>query len=149
MTTENADLEIFQVVVGDGTECSSSQDKIRQDAKNTQVQEDIAFPAMMEIGTGTPPGDTAVFIDTAASSHMLTAESRLCQHVVNTAACSVRIKGSCGLSRATSKGTLVFRLRNERDELVAINLEVLIVPNLGASIFSVGALHEKLSLIHI
>ena len=77
MTTENADLEIFQVVVGDGTECSSSQDKIRQDAKNTQVQEDIAFPAMMEIGTSTPHGDTAVFIDTAASSHMATAESRL------------------------------------------------------------------------
>ena len=37
----------------------------------------------------------------------------------------------------------MFRLRNERGELVAINLEALIVPNLGASIFSVGALHEK------
>ena len=37
----------------------------------------------------------------------------------------------------------MFRQRNERGELVAINLEVLIVPNLGASTFSVGALHEK------
>ena len=74
---------------------------------------------------------------------MVTAESRLCQHVVNTTACSVRIKGSCGLSSETSKGTLMFRLRNKRGELTAINLEVLIVPNLGASIFSVGALHEK------
>ena len=37
----------------------------------------------------------------------------------------------------------MFRLRNKRGELTAINLEVLIVPNLGASIFSVGALHEK------
>ena len=98
---------------------------------------------MMEIGTSTPPGDTAVFIDTAASSHMVTAESRLCQHVVDTIACSVRIKGPCGLSSATSKGTLVFRLRNERGEMVPISLEVLIVPNLGASIFSVGTLHEK------
>ena len=48
---------------------------MREDGKNTQVQEDIAFPAMMEIGTSTPHGDTAVFIDTAASSHMATAES--------------------------------------------------------------------------
>ena len=116
-------------------ECSSSQDKVREDGKNTQVQEDIAFPAMMEIGTSTSPGDTAVFIDTTASSHMVTAESRLCQHVVNTTACSVSIKGSCGVSSATSKGKLAFRLRNERGELVAINLEVLIVLNIGASIF--------------
>ena len=46
----------------------------------------------------------------------------------------------------------MFRLRNERGELVAINLEVLIVPNLGASIFSVGALHEtgvKLDLLSV
>ena len=93
-TTENADLESFQVAVGDGAECSSSQDKMREYRKNTQVQEDIAFPAMMEIGTSTPPGDTAVFLDTAALSHMVTAESRLCQHVVNTTACSVRIKGA-------------------------------------------------------
>ena len=49
---------------------------------------------MMKIGTSTPPGDTAVFLDTAALSHMVTAESRLCQHVVNTTACSVRIKGA-------------------------------------------------------
>ena len=39
-TTENADLECFQVVVGDGAECSSSQDKMREDGKNTQVHED-------------------------------------------------------------------------------------------------------------
>ena len=81
-TTEKPDLESFQVVVGDGAECPSSQDKTREDGKNTQVQEDIAFPAMMKIGTSTPPGDTAVFIDTTASSHIVTAESRLCQHVV-------------------------------------------------------------------
>ena len=38
---------------------------------------------------------------------------------------------------------LAFRLRNDRRVLVPIHLEALIVPNLGASIFSVGALHEK------
>ena len=37
----------------------------------------------------------------------------------------------------------MLRLRNERGELVAINLELLIVPSLGAITFSVGALHEK------
>ena len=67
---------------------------MREDGKNTQVQEDVAFPAMMEVETSTPPGDTAVFIDTAASSHMVTVESRLCQHATNTTACSVRIKES-------------------------------------------------------
>ena len=128
-TTEKPDLESFQVVVGDGAECPSSQDKTREDGKNTQVQEDIAFPAMMKIGTSTPPGDTAVFLDTAALSHMVTAESRLCQHVVNTSL-------QCAHQRsATSKGTLAFLLQNERGELVAINLQVLIVPDLGASTF--------------
>ena len=91
------------------------------------MQKDIAFPAMMEIGTSTPPGDTAVSIDTAASNHMVTTESRLCQYGVDTIACSVRIKGSCGLSSATFEGTLVFRLRNEQGEMVPINLEVSIV----------------------
>ena len=116
---------------------------MREDGKNKYVQEEIEFPAMMEIGTSTPPGDTAVFMDTAASSHVVTVESFPCQHVVNTTACSVRIKRSCGLSSVTSKGTLAFQLPKERGGLVAINLEVLIVPNLGASIFPVGALHEK------
>ena len=69
--------------------------------------------------------------------------SEMCIRDRNTTACSVRIKRSCGLSSVTSKGTLAFQLPKERGGLVAINLEVLIVPNLGASIFPVGALHEK------
>ena len=81
-STENAELENFQVVVGDGAESPS----------HDEMQKDIAFPAMVEIGTSTPPRGTAVFIDTAASSNMVTAESRLRQHVVDTIACSVRIK---------------------------------------------------------
>ena len=101
------------------------------------MQEDIAFPAMMEIGTGTTPGDTAAFIDIAASNHMVTAESRLsAHHVVTKINCSVRIKGPCGLSSATSKGTLLFRIRNDRHESVPIDLEVLAVANLGASTYN-------------
>ena len=108
------------------------------------TQEDIAFPAVMENGSTTPPGDTAaVFVDTAASHHMVPAESRLCQQVTNKTDCDVRVIGSCGLSSATSKGTLAFRARNGRGELVTIHLEVLIVPDIGASAFTVGMLQEK------
>ena len=45
--------------------------------------------------------------------------------------------------RATSKGTLAFRVRNHRGELAPIHPEVLIVPDLEATMVSVGALHEK------
>ena len=46
------------------------------------TQEDIAFLAVMETGSTTPLIDTAaVLVDTAASHHMVPAESRLCQHV--------------------------------------------------------------------
>ena len=55
----------------------------------------------------------------------------------------MRVKRSFVLSSASSKGTLSFRLRNNRGELVPIHLEVPIVPNAGASVFSVEALHEK------
>ena len=68
---------------------------------------------MMENGTYTPPGDAAVFIDTADSHHMVPTESYLCQHVINKIDCSARVKGSCGLSSASSKGILRFRLRND------------------------------------
>ena len=84
-----------------------------------------------------------MFVHTSASHHMVPAESQLCQHVVNNIDCSVRVKGSCGLSSASSKGTLRFHLRNDRGGLVQIHLEVLIVPNLGTSVFSVEALHAK------
>ena len=55
-STENAELENFQVVVGDGA-VSPSHD---------EMQNYTAFPAMMKIVTSTPPGDTAVFIDTGS-----------------------------------------------------------------------------------
>ena len=108
------------------------------------TQEDIAFPAVVEIGSTTTLGDTAaVFVDTAASHHMVPDESWLCKHVTNKIDCDVRVKGSCGLTSAPSKGTLAFRARNDRGELVPIHLDVLIVPYLGTSVFSVGALQEK------
>ena len=76
---------------------------------NTKVQEEVAFPAMMEIGTDTTPVDTAefintaVFIDTAASNHMVPAGSQLCQHVVNKIDCCMRVRGSCGVNTARTK----------------------------------------------
>ena len=127
-TTENADSENFQVVIGD---------EIHEHVTNTKVQEDIAFRAMMEIGTDTTP------VDTAASNHMVPAGSQLCQHVVNKIDCCMRVRGSCGVTTARTKGTLAFRARNDRGKLVPIHLEVVIVPNLEASVLSVGVLHEK------
>lgn len=91
-----------------------------------------------------PPGDAAAaLVDAAASHDMVPAESRLRQLVDNTIDCSARVKESCGLSSVTSKGTLAFHLRNGRGELVPIHPEVLIVPDLGASVLSVGALQTK------
>ena len=93
----------------------------RYDGANTQVQEDIAFPGMMEIGTCIPPGDAAVFIDTAALHHVVPAESQLCQNVVNKIDCCARVKGSCGLSSASC--TLRLCLRKDRSKLVPIHME--------------------------
>lgn len=38
---------------------------------------------------------------------------------------------------------IIFRLKNERDEVVPVSLNVVVIPELGATIFSVGARHEK------
>ena len=110
---------------------------------NTKVQEDVAFPATMEIVTDATPVDTAVFIDTAASNHMVPAGSQLCQHVVNKIDSCMRVRGSCSVTAARTKDTLAFGVRNDRGELVPVHVEVSILPNLGASVFSVGALNEK------
>ena len=58
-STEDADLENFQVVVGDGAE-----------SRSIEMPGNISFPANMEVQTNTLPGDTAVLIDTAASGHI-------------------------------------------------------------------------------
>ena len=136
-------MDKFQAVIRDGAERPQRNDEIYDHVTNTKVHKDIAFPAMMEIRTGTTPGDKAMFIDTAASNHMVSTGSQLCQHVVNKIDCCMRIRGSCGVTTARTKSTLAFRARNDGGELVPIHPEVLIVPNLGASVFSVVALHEK------
>ena len=74
---------------------------------------------------------------------MVPAVTELCRHVVNKIDGFMRVEGSCGPTTARTKGTLAFRERIDRGELVPIHVEVLIVPNLGASEFSVGLLHEK------
>ena len=75
-------------------------------------------------------GSTTVFIDSAASNHMVNADSRISQHVVETPDCNGRIKGSCGTSSATKKGTLKFGIRNVQDKTIPVSLEVLLVRNL-------------------
>lgn len=47
------------------------------------------------------------------------------------------------MSSANTKGTLQFGIRNDRNQIVPVSLEVLLVRDLGANIFSVGALKEK------
>ena len=88
-------------------------------------------------------GNTTVYIDSAASSHMVSDESFISKHMVEKADSSVRIKGSCGKSSTTKKGTLKFGIRNTQDQVIPVASEVLLVRDLGASIFSVGALAEK------
>ena len=55
----------------------------------------------------------------------------------------MRVGGYCGVTAARTKGDFAFRVRDDRGELVPVHLEVLIVHNLGAGVFSVGALNEK------
>ena len=81
--------------------------------------------------------------DSTASRHVVSEESFISKHVVEKTDCSVRIKGSCGTSIATKKGTLIFGIQNTQDQVILVALEVVLVPDLGASIFSVGAQAEK------
>ena len=74
-----------------------------------------------------PVGSTTVFIDSAASSHMVSADSRFSQHVVETSDCNVRIKGSCGTSSAMKEGTLKFGICNAQNKISPVALEVLLV----------------------
>ena len=50
---------------------------------------------------------------------------------------------AASLRSAALKGTPAFRVRIDRGELIPIHLQALIVPDLGACVFSVGALYEK------
>lgn len=45
----------------------------------------------------------------------------------------MHVKGLYDLSTAKSKGMPMFRLKNERDCLVRVSPEVLVVPELGAT----------------
>eukprot|EP00752_Nemacystus_decipiens_P002677 g2503.t1 len=97
----------------------------------------------VEKGDSEAVGDTTLYIDSGASSHMVDDESRMSKHVLNPVDCAVRIIGSCGTSSATKKGTLKFGIRNAHNDVVKVALDVLLVRDLGANILSVGALAEK------
>lgn len=64
-----------------------------------------AFPATTERGMTTTSANFA-YIDCAATAHMDTQPSRLAPLVNGKIDCSVKIKGCCGESVATSKGIL-------------------------------------------
>ena len=74
-----------------------------------------------------PVGSTTVFIDSAASNHMVSADSRISQHLVKTFDCNVRKKGSCGTSSTAKKGTLTFGIRGAQGKIIPVALEVLLV----------------------
>ena len=57
--------------------------------------------------------------------------------------CCIRVRRSCGTPAPRTRGTLAFRLRNDRGELVPVHLKGSVVLNLRVSVFSVRALHEK------
>ena len=48
-------------------------------------------------------GDTTVYIDSAASSHMVCTESRISKPVIKLTDCDVRLIGSCGTSNEAKK----------------------------------------------
>lgn len=116
-----------------------------QAEKASDGTEYVAYTNVFQVEQVNPSavGDTTVYIDSAASSHMVCTESRLSKHVRDPVDCAVRIIGSCGTSNATKKGTLKFGIRNDKNNVVPVALEVLLVRNLGANILSVGALAEK------
>ncbi|CAB1119293.1 unnamed protein product [Ectocarpus sp. CCAP 1310/34] len=106
----------------------------------------VDYTNVFQVEQVNPPavGDKTVYIDSAASSHMICTESRMSKHVRDPVDCAVRIIGSCGTSNATKKnGTIKFGILNVKNTVVPVAVEVLLVRNLGANILSVGALAEK------
>ncbi len=102
----------------------------------------VAYTSVYQV-TDESAGSTIMFVDTAASSHMVSADSYASRYVTEKSDCNVRIKGSCGTSSAAQKGILRFGISNDRNQLVPVELQVLLVDNLGANILSVGALKER------
>ncbi|CAB1115713.1 unnamed protein product [Ectocarpus sp. CCAP 1310/34] len=109
-----------------------------------QHKELVAYTNILRAVDKTAPAEnTRVFIDTAVSGHTVSGESPVSQHVVDLVDCDVRIEGSCGASSATKKATLKFKLKNGKGQPVPIELEGLLVRDLGANIFSVGAFDDE------
>lgn len=73
---------------------------------------------------------------------MVTAESLLCQHLVDKIPCSVRFKVTCKRSTAMLNGRPVVILRYERGGMGQIRPNVHIVPHLRERYLSVRALHK-------
>lgn len=80
--------------------------------------------------------DTEVyaFLDTAASSGMVGADSKLGHSVEDTRDCNVGVQGSCGEPTAKQEERLDLKSRSLFGDLVSIYLEALLVSDLGASL---------------
>ncbi|CAB1121335.1 unnamed protein product [Ectocarpus sp. CCAP 1310/34] len=128
---------------GDGPAERPAGDQQAEDANETTELVTYTSGFQVEKGESKAVGDTTLYIDSGASSHMVNAQSRMFKHVLNPVDCAVRIIGSCGTSSATKKGTLKFGIRNAHEEVVKVGLNVLLVRDLGTNILSVGALAEK------
>ena len=154
---DSSELEDFELVVGDNTQvekalaAAQSEERAADDvhaqetpgvatqdrpaAVHVQVKDapgatqHVAFTNAFHVEKVNPLlGSTTVFIDSVASIHMVSADSPISQHVVETSDWNVRIKGSFGTSTATKEGTLKFGTRNAQDKIIPVALEVLLVP---------------------
>ena len=124
---DNSKLEEFQIVFGNDAKASNTP-VAAQHGELVAYTND--FPVREEVNTTPVESTTKVYVDSAASSHVVSEASLISKHVVKRTDCSVRIKGSCGTSSATKKGTLKFGLKNDKEETIPVRMEVLLVPNL-------------------
>ena len=78
----------------------------------------VAYTNVFQVEKVNPQviGDTTVYIDSAASSHMVCTESHISKQVIKLTDCDVLIIGSCGTSNATKKGTLKLGVRNAQEQ---------------------------------
>lgn len=88
--------------------------------------------------------DNPVFLDSAATAHMIHGDSNLSRYVTRETRCDIVTHGSCSKTRAERKGRLDFTVTNTKGRRRGVyHLEVPVAPKLGANLLSLGALEEK------
>lgn len=105
------------------------------------VESISALPKTTELSMKTKT-DQHARIHTTATATITNRNSPLALLVKKPFDCKVRVKRSCRESIATTKGTLPFWIVVGTGKKISATLELLVVPNLGATLFSVGALRD-------